>query len=498
MVLDKGINLSDFPAWKMSLEVTMMEKMKIEWHRVAAFVSALALILLWVLPVAVTPAQAAVLDCIDAEKIDVTEFLDPDIAPFASNRMMFRPYFALDKFPSVPYSNIYQVSDYSNTYTTGSPVTVVGSGSKYTFYCFSFLDNYSNSLNMLEINSVIDISSYVSAGYIYGSIMLDMDCFDSSLEKSLTAQLVFFKEDGSYLSGKTINMRSYSTDPIYASEIGLDFEIPSGAAYFYPYFYISFKPFSGSVQVYSYHGYNDTHFVLHTGNKDPVFPTDPTEPSSPSGGSSGGSSGSDGTVNFDDSGIIDSVTSSADRIIDSVTNALGVQSVQITEAISSQSASFNNAINSQTNQIKDGMDDLNDNLDDVNDNLGTLIGTGDEGDALESASDSFSDINDEVFAFEESVQSTFDEHIGVVDGLITFTKWTSSLAFIQHCLNLAFDSLGDYSIIYYFPIFLGVFFYICGHMPGSTRWRDEIPPSYSRSSSSTELQSVSSRSLVRK
>lgn len=116
----------------------------------------------------------------------------------------------------------------------------------------------------------------------------------------------------------------------------------------------------------------------------PSDATDPYEPTVPP--SSGGN-------NFDDSGIIDSVTSSADKVIDSVDSAAD----KIIGGIDS-------SIDDQTDQIGDMIDGVRDDLGDVNQNLEDMNSNiQDANDKLDDANTTLTDTLDEVKSLPEKI-----------------------------------------------------------------------------------------------
>lgn len=132
--------------------------------------------------------------------------------------------------------------------------------------------------------------------------------------------------------------------------------------------------------------------------------------------------------------------------------------------------SINSGLNDLDTSINSGLNDLdtsiNQGLDDLED---TISGDGTEGDELEDGSDSLSADTDSVADFEKEQQSVLDDNFEAIQNEVDFLRFSKALLFVQDCLNMAFLSMGDIRIIYGFPLFLGMFFFLCSRVPGAVR-----------------------------
>lgn len=100
--------------------------------------------------------------------------------------------------------------------------------------------------------------------------------------------------------------------------------------------------------------------------------------------------------------------------------------------------------------------------------LDQLIGGTTEGDELSEGAQEMEDQVSDVADFEQSQQAVLDNSLPEIQASVSVASFTSALAFVQRYLTLGFDSLGDSIIIYFFPLFLGLFFFICNRLPGAT------------------------------
>lgn len=113
--------------------------------------------------------------------------------------------------------------------------------------------------------------------------------------------------------------------------------------------------------------------------------------------------------------------------------------------------------------------------DDVLWGLSELVGQNYEGDDLTDASDDLNDQITDVQDFEEQQQEVLDNSLPEMKESVAITDFSSALAFVSGYLNLAWLGIVDFQIIFLMPIFIGLFFFICGRLPGATRWNYRPP-----------------------
>lgn len=132
--------------------------------------------------------------------------------------------------------------------------------------------------------------------------------------------------------------------------------------------------------------------------------------------------------------------------------------------------SINQGLDDLDSSINAGLDDLDTSINQGLDDLeSTISGDGTEGDVLASGSDTLNTDTDSVSDFEKEQQAVLDDNFEAIQKEVDFLRFTKALAFVQECLNLSFVSLGDIKIIYTFPLFLGMFFFLCSRVPGAVR-----------------------------
>lgn len=116
----------------------------------------------------------------------------------------------------------------------------------------------------------------------------------------------------------------------------------------------------------------------------------------------------------------------------------------------------------------------------VSGKLDQLIGGTTDGDELSQGADDLEDQISDIHDYEQSQQEILDNSLPEIQQAVTFTRFTAALAFVQRYINLGWSGIGDLSIIYTLPIFIGLFFFICGRVSGRTRvkqdnWPKELP-----------------------
>lgn len=105
----------------------------------------------------------------------------------------------------------------------------------------------------------------------------------------------------------------------------------------------------------------------------------------------------------------------------------------------------------------------------ITERLDVLInGNGEESELIEGAADISDQVSD-IGSYEQSQQEILDQALPEITEAVSVSSFSASLAFVQRYLNLGWLALGDFTIIYTLPIFIGFFFFICGRLPGATR-----------------------------
>lgn len=232
------------------------------------------------------------------------------------------------------------------------------------------LNVYSNGVTPLEI---WDVSSLVNSGYSRVQISYEpgvnsycaidpeaelvIRCFDSRFE---TIDFIYSEKMYGLLKG-------------YRTTLGL-FDLPEGTAYLEFYLSFNFYPddsmSSGENIIAVIDGTSKNSLTFHFRNATYNSPddsgdssvTDPTSPSS--GDSSSGNGSSSGSSSFDDSGIIDSVGSAADKVIDEIGGAIDDQTSEI--------GTMFDDVNQNLDDLYDIGDDIYSNIDITNDKLDTM------------------------------------------------------------------------------------------------------------------------------
>ena len=98
-------------------------------------------------------------------------------------------------------------------------------------------------------------------------------------------------------------------------------------------------------------------------------------------------------------------------------------------------------------------------------------------DDLDQGSASISQGTSDIGSFEQSQQSVLDNNFATIQNAVTFTNFAAALVFVQRYVNMTFDGISKYAIIFTLPLFLGLFFYLCSRIPGITRWKTPPPRS---------------------
>lgn len=136
---------------------------------------------------------------------------------------------------------------------------------------------------------------------------------------------------------------------------------------------------------------------------------------------------------------------------------------------------FNNIKSLMERQFEDMTTLLTDKFKAVTDRLDKLIGGTTEGDELSDGAADLEDQAGDIHDFEQSQQAVLDNNFDAIQGAVTFTGFTAALAFVQRYINFSWSGIQGFSVIYTLPIFIGLFFFVCGRIPGATRWRSRPP-----------------------
>lgn len=83
-------------------------------------------------------------------------------------------------------------------------------------------------------------------------------------------------------------------------------------------------------------------------------------------------------------------------------------------------------------------------------------------------SDEFSEAAGGIDNFEQSQMDSIDSNMSEVSSSVSLSGIGSALAFVQRYTNGVFSGLGDAALLFTFPLFLGIFFYLCSRVPNNT------------------------------
>lgn len=126
--------------------------------------------------------------------------------------------------------------------------------------------------------------------------------------------------------------------------------------------------------------------------------------------------------------------------------------------------------------VQNKLDAVSDSVAVVDDKVDEVLSGGEAGSDLTDTSGEFSDTAGEIDEFEQSQMDVLDENMEELKKKVDFVDFVPALAFVQKYINLAFDGAKDFSVIFYLPLFLGLFFYICSRVPGVTRFSRPSAP----------------------
>ena len=83
-------------------------------------------------------------------------------------------------------------------------------------------------------------------------------------------------------------------------------------------------------------------------------------------------------------------------------------------------------------------------------------------------SDEFSEVAGGIDDFEQSQMVSIDSNMSEVSSSVSLSGIGPALAFVQRYTNGVFSGLGDAALLFTFPLFLGIFFYLCSRVPNNT------------------------------
>ena len=108
-------------------------------------------------------------------------------------------------------------------------------------------------------------------------------------------------------------------------------------------------------------------------------------------------------------------------------------------------------------------------IDGVSDQLDELQSGGSAGEDLSDRSDQLADDFAGIDEFEQSQMDILDSGMVQIKDSVSYTSFIPALAFVQRYADMTFDSIFDISIIFYLPMFLGLFFFLCNRIPNFAR-----------------------------
>ena len=125
-------------------------------------------------------------------------------------------------------------------------------------------------------------------------------------------------------------------------------------------------------------------------------------------------------------------------------------------------------------QINNEFVDLKNRLSGWFSNLETAIGNAiNPPDAESVPVDEFSDAAGTIDDFEGSQMDSVDANIGSVQSSVSVSGIAQSLSFVQRYANGVFSGLGDVALLFTFPLFLGIFFYLCSRVSNNTHHKKD-------------------------
>lgn len=123
-------------------------------------------------------------------------------------------------------------------------------------------------------------------------------------------------------------------------------------------------------------------------------------------------------------------------------------------------------IETELSEVQDAIAGVDGKLDEVSDQLDVLQSGGSAGTDLTDQSGQLSDDLAGIDEFEQSQMDILDSGMVQIKESVSYTSFIPALAFVQKYADMAFDSsISDISIIFYLPMFLGLFFFLCSRVP---------------------------------
>lgn len=124
----------------------------------------------------------------------------------------------------------------------------------------------------------------------------------------------------------------------------------------------------------------------------------------------------------------------------------------------------------QDNVYQEVLDNINNALSGLGSKLEDIFGGGSAGDDLTDKSGAISGDVSVMDDFEQSHMDSLDDSFAELKDKIDFAAFVPALTFIQKYLNSSFEGIQSFAIVFYLPLFLGLFFYMCSRIPGVTRF----------------------------
>lgn len=168
---------------------------------------------------------------------------------------------------------------------------------------------------------------------------------------------------------------------------------------------------------------------------------------------------------------LDALSTMRDNLISAI-GSLNTTLASFWSEMSSRLALFQSSMENQIHGFRSSMESWFSN---VSSKLDQLIGSTTEGDELSEGAADLEDQVSDIQDFEQSQQEILDNSMPEIQQSVSITSFTAALAFVQRYINATWLGIEDFTIIYTLPIFVGLFFFICGRLPGVTRWNSRPP-----------------------
>lgn len=122
-------------------------------------------------------------------------------------------------------------------------------------------------------------------------------------------------------------------------------------------------------------------------------------------------------------------------------------------------------------------DKLSGDIADLQSSIDGLQSGGEAGSDLTQDSSQITDSVGQIDEFEQSQMDVLDGSVADMKDKVTFSSFVPALVFVQKYLDLSFAGISGIGVIFYLPMFLGLFFYLCSRVPyGATKARGSRPP----------------------